>query len=316
MFSKFPSLLLLVVLFIFLCPGSTFAAEPLAYYSDYFSFVGKDENGYLLFAFDNNRGVDGQDYQAEHFGVLYDQFLGWINLVGLGAYKNTDRVLDKIPNSSAFQFTGHPSSGITVLSRANDLRLEVNPVSILMTDKRTNLDQSWGDAAAVLYWQGRTIPGRVIYEGLVHRNWNRITRRYTDTWDNFQGFYLSAKIGVPSAWQDIYLRSEGLNERQRTRGFIDAGSKQASITTSDFLVTKRGWAVGFYRWNKAWQMSLQQVQPNGIIVPPFARLELNQVSRQNVSNWVIGGFAMSVVEGTLEVNGHKIEILGFAELIK
>ncbi len=316
MFLKISSLLLHVTLLIFVCTGSAVAADPLAYYSDYFSFVGKDESGYLLFAFDNNRGVDKGEFQAEHFGILYDQFQGWVDLVGTGDYNNLSESLDRMPNSSAFQFSGHPSKGLTILSRVNDLRLEINPVSILMTDKRRDIDQSWGNTAAVLYWQGRTIPGRVIYEGLVHRNWNRLTRSYTDTWDNFQGFYLAAKVGTPASWQDIYLRSEGLDDRHRTRGFIDAGRKKASITATDFEVTRKGWALGFYRWNKAWRMKLQQVQSSGASLPPFAHLELNQVSRHNVSNWVIGGFAMSVVEGTLDVNGHKIEVLGFAELIR
>src|SRR5262245_38169635 len=36
--------------------GSANAAETLAYYSDYFSFVGEDAQGRVAFALDNNRG--------------------------------------------------------------------------------------------------------------------------------------------------------------------------------------------------------------------------------------------------------------------
>lgn len=42
----------------------------LVYVSDYFSFVGQDSQGKVAFALDNNRGRDGDAYQAEHFLVL------------------------------------------------------------------------------------------------------------------------------------------------------------------------------------------------------------------------------------------------------
>jgi len=46
------------------------------------------------------------------------------------------------------------------------------------------------------------------------------------------------------------------------------------------------------------------------------QLKLRQVSRKNQGNWIIGGFAMTVVEGELLRNGETIPVLGFAELIK
>jgi len=44
--------------------GQAAAAETLAYYSDYFSFVGEDAQGKVAFALDNNRGQDGEQFQA------------------------------------------------------------------------------------------------------------------------------------------------------------------------------------------------------------------------------------------------------------
>ena len=44
----------------------------LEYYSDYFSFTGQDSQGFVAFAMDNNRGRDGDSYQAEHFLKFYD----------------------------------------------------------------------------------------------------------------------------------------------------------------------------------------------------------------------------------------------------
>ena len=81
--------LCVITLFICFIPVNSSAAQHLAYYSDYFSFIGRDASGYVAFALDNNRGVDGPDYQAEHFGVMYDQKAGWVPLSGAGDYANT-----------------------------------------------------------------------------------------------------------------------------------------------------------------------------------------------------------------------------------
>ncbi|UCD78892.1 MAG: hypothetical protein JSW26_26405 [Desulfobacterales bacterium] len=85
-----------------MAPVSASALEKLAYYSDYFSFIGRDANGFVAFALDNNRGVDGSEYQAEHFGVLYDEKSGWVKLLGIGGYENVHRKLKQIPNSPHF----------------------------------------------------------------------------------------------------------------------------------------------------------------------------------------------------------------------
>src|SRR5438874_130780 len=51
--------------------------------------------------------------------------------------------------------------------------------------------------------QGRTIPGRVIYEYLVMPEFNRLTRTYWGMWNEFQGLYLLA-----DGSNDIYLHSQ------------------------------------------------------------------------------------------------------------
>lgn|GEM_PF-6984486 len=48
----------------------------LVYVSGYFSFVGSDAQGNVTFAIDNNRGRDGENYQAEHFLVLHNEKQG------------------------------------------------------------------------------------------------------------------------------------------------------------------------------------------------------------------------------------------------
>ncbi len=316
MFFALNRIILRSLLLALLLAGTAQATEKLAYYSDYFSFIGQDEKGYLLFALDSSRGVDEGDFQAEHFGVLYDQSQGWIDLVGTGEYPNYRGNLEKIPDSTAFQFSGRPATGVTVLSRINDLRLEINPLTTRLEDNSGARRQNWGNAAAVVYWQGRVIPGRVIYEGLSYHNWNSLSRRDSDNRDNYQGFYLAIQEDTPSAWQDLYLRAEGRNKFLHSKGFIDTRVDQVSIFSPDLEISRKGWALGFYRWSKGWRMNLQQAATSKGLDPPFASLVLNQVSRKNISNWAIGGFAMSVVEGTLEIDGRQSKVLGFAELIK
>jgi hypothetical protein len=70
---------------------------------------------------------------------------------------------------------------------------------------------------------------------------------------------------------------------------------------------------GFFRWPQRWAI---EVTLDGVAESTPGRLKLRQVSRQNQGNWIIGGFAMTVVEGELLRNGETIPVLGFAELIK
>lgn len=60
----------------------------LTYYSDYFSFIGRDDQGMVAFALDNNRGQDKDSWQAEHFVVLHDEKTRWQPAKGSGPYEN------------------------------------------------------------------------------------------------------------------------------------------------------------------------------------------------------------------------------------
>src|SRR3989454_11830426 len=160
--------LLLLPLSVAGCSADGTAQEPttstLIYVSDYFSFVGADQEGRVAFALDNNRGRDGEAFQAEHFVVLHDERKGWIDVLGSGPYDNLKKELDRIPDSPSFQFVGAPEAGLTITSAPNRLTLQINPIP--MRHHRTDgKSRVWmGSASAVLTWQGRTIRGRAIYE--------------------------------------------------------------------------------------------------------------------------------------------------------
>jgi len=109
--------------------GTLVSASDLVTVSDYFSFVGADEQGHVAFAIDNNRGRDGNAYQAEHFyAVLHDEHHGWMQVSGIGRYENTYHALLIIPDSSFFQFVGQPAAGLTITSPVNQLTLRLDTI--------------------------------------------------------------------------------------------------------------------------------------------------------------------------------------------
>ena len=105
----------------------------LVYVSDYVSFIGWDDHGYVAFALDTNRGRDGESWQAEHFVVLHDQRRGWISLDGNGSYENSTKALARIPSSANFRFRGSPENGLTISSLSNSLELTIQPIPIRLS---------------------------------------------------------------------------------------------------------------------------------------------------------------------------------------
>jgi hypothetical protein len=102
----------------------------LAYYSDYFPFVRSDDMGTVAFALDNNRGRDGDSWQAEHFVVLHDEKTGWQTVAGNGFYENASRQIETTPNSPFFSFKGTAQEGFEIRSDRNALALKVAPMHI------------------------------------------------------------------------------------------------------------------------------------------------------------------------------------------
>lgn len=282
-------------------------ASSLIYVSDYFSFVGQDSQGKVAFALDNNRGRDGDAYQAQHFLVLHDEKTGWARLDGNSRYKNTGKELTTIPGSPYFQFQGAPKTGMTIVGESNRLILNIDPIP-LRTSRQNHSAAIWmGSAPAVLTWRDRVIPGRVIYEYFMMPDFNRLTRTYWDLWNEYQGFYL--QIGTDD---DVYLHRQQSERLAPLMGFMDGFTVFNSATDSmkdmKIEVVDRGLARGLYRWPIAWRITWTGPQGS-------AALTLKQVSRTGIWNWAIGGFSMVVVDGELEYGGRKFPVYGLVELI-
>lgn len=279
----------------------------VVYVSDYFSFVGVDAQGHVAFALDNNRGRDGDAYQAEHFVALHDERHGWMKVLGSGRYDNSKDGLRSIPNSAAFEFQGTPATGMTITSKPNHLVMRVEPIPVALSRQHDRSRYWLGSAPAVLEWGGRALKGRVIYEYLIIPEFNRLTRTYWGLWKEFQGLYLT--IGAEG---DLYVHSQQ-SERivslvGRLAGFSVLGGHGEELQGLKLTPLSKTLALGFYRWPIEWRLDWMSREG-----PVSTTLTLSD--QKVFGNWVIGGFAMGVVKGEIRLNGRTLPIYGLAELL-
>jgi hypothetical protein len=289
-----------------LLAGPAQGAELLSYYSDYFSFIGEDAQGKVAFALDNNRGQDGERFQAEHFAVLHDERMGWIALHGTGAYPNPAGALRNIPDSADFAFSGKPENGIRIHSSSNSLTLDIQALKPVVERAQGEARYWLGSAAATLAWRDRTLRGRVIYEYLYRPGWNRLTRKYFGQWHDFHALYLRVDGG------DLYFHHEEPVGEEPLHGrevaFIVLDNRPADLRDLSVEVTRRTQALGLYRWPQAWRVAFVA---DGVAY----RLDLALVERKAVSNWILGGFSMGIANGELTGNGNSLPVYGLAEII-
>lgn len=282
-------------------------ARPLEYYSDYFSFIGEDQQGFVAFAIDVNRGRDGDKYQAEHFVVLHDEHKGWIDTVGSGPFALEATDIFSISNSENFIFHGQPADGITLTSVTNALTLTIEPIAAVYSRQRGLAQVLMGSAKATMQWQGREINGRVIYEYLYLPAFNRLTRNYRGLWADFHGIYVKVDDE-----QDLYIHTQRsplltplVGEKA---GFILLQNGRGELENIEMKVTKSVQAIGLYRWPLAWIGKFDFKQKT-------YELELKLDDRTTMVNWILGGFSMGVVKGRLRQGKSSYSLLGIGELL-
>lgn len=290
------------------------ASAHVAYVSDYLSFAGRDERGVVLFALDTNRGRAGDAYQAEHFVALYDATAGWVDVPGYAEFPNAEGRLLEWPASPYFEARGRPFDGLEVTSTRAALALAVEPLvpRVTVEDERTLF--SMASAAATLELDGREVRGRVIYEYLVMAGANRLGGvslaglwRWLTGPSGFQGLYLATADG-----DDLYLHETGggaASGPAPTLAFLAGGAGTEVLRDVHLEVVDHALAPGLFRWPRAWRAEWR-----GARGP--AALAVAATSHATQKSWLIGGFAMQAVEGTLRYGGREVEVFGFGELIR
>ena len=279
----------------------------LLYVSDYVSFVGEDARGHVTFALDNNRGQDGESWQAEHFVVLHDEHEGWVALQGSGSYDNSTHELVSIPPSSFFQVEGMPETGMSITSLPNNLTLAIQPIPSRLA-REYNGGRYWmGSAAAELQWRDRRVKGRVIYEYFMMPEFNRLSRTYWGLWKHFQGLYLTVEgLG------DLYVHSQESDMMTpllgTVSGFLAVRDKTEPLQALQVTLLAHRQAWGVYRWPSAWGL-------NWINKTAAGRAILEIQDFKTMGNWVIGGFGMGIVHGIVHYDGKEYVAYGLAELI-
>lgn len=279
----------------------------LAYYSDYFSFVGQDEVGKVAFAIDNNRGQDQETWQADHFVVMHVENQGWQALKGNGLYPNPEGKMEEIPNSEFFSFEGKPYVGMTIRSDINDLVLKIDPIQVALKKEKGLSQFHLGTAKATLKWKGRTIQGRVIHEFLYLPAFNRLSRKYLGVFKDFHGIY--AVIGQKDDFYFHLQKNEilglliGLN-----LGFVVINGIAYELENVHPTIKDRTWTKGFYRWPTGWVGAFKFNDSSH-------KFSLDLQEKNIIANWVIGGFAMGIVTGEIEIDGKKVSVYGLGELI-
>jgi len=231
-----------------------------------------------------------------------------VDLAGSGPYANAARVLDDVPESADFRYSGTPADGVTILSEPNALTLTTRPIEIRMSDSTGARARRLGSAAATLAWQGRRLDGRVIYEFVHFDGWNRLARTYWGTWNDWQSFCLVAGEPVGAGAGDVYLQSQDADGGREVDGFAVLNGRARRLADAELTVEDSDQALGVYRWASAWS--------GGWPDAPEARLTLVARDRRSFGNWLIGGFAMTLVTGELTVGGRAVPVWGLGELIK
>jgi hypothetical protein len=163
-----------------------------------------------------------------------------------------------------------------------------------------------GSSHAVLEWKGRTIRGRVIYEYLYKPGFNRLTRGAVGVFKDFHGLYLTI-----NGTGDLYFhhrKSRPSSITLNQDGFLVLNGKTIILPFAEVSASKYRQGFGFYRWPIRWEGKITlDGEP--------ASIYIDTSEFKVIKGWIIGGFAMSIVHGTLEVEGKQYSLYGFAELI-
>ena len=287
----------------------TAGEEALEYISDFFCFVGADEVGKVAFAFDVNRGREGDDYQAQTIANLWVDGEGWRDFGGMSEFDDPEDRFYELPSSERWSLEGWTSSGVTVRSERDGIELEVEAITTHTKNKRGLAVFTSGASAGTLRLGEREIRGRVSHEYCFLSDMNPLVKRYTDLFgDGYDGIY--AVLGDASSGRDLRFHESGgrLEPLIRTRdGFVATGQEAARIEDARFEVSDK--SFGLIRWPGRYRASWTE---DGVECACDLRIR----DRETLLNVLIVGVAVGIVEGTYARGGEREDVFGLALIVR
>ena len=205
------------------------------------------------------------------------------------------------------RFKGRQIAAGRLAAHQTTSRLSIEPIPERLSQSDSGGRFWMGSAPAILELGNRIVKGRVIYEFFMMPDFNRLTRTYWGLWSGFQGLYLSVKgLG------DLYVHnqeSEMLAPLIGTlNGFVAVQEETENFQILQLTTTDLSQGLGLYKWPMKWVGRWLSEKGSGTV-------ELNLSEFNRIATWVIGGFAMGIVRGTVTYKGQTYEVYGLGELI-
>lgn len=297
------------------------------YLSDFFVFVGREVSvdparmgpgTGLVFAFDANRGRDREKFEAEHFGVLWVEGRGWIDLDTTTSVPGTSGHFSAVfgaplPSSERAQLTGTAASGLVLEVQKVELVMKAEPM-VIETDRRHGRDAFvTGSSAGTLRLGAREFVGVVHQEFTYLAGINPLAKTYTDLFgDAFHSVY--ALVGERSALR--MHRSGGRLEPLigRHSGYLVAGeaSRGSGELAELDLETAKKSLGGLFRWPGRYKTSWTSTVDGKT---QKRTLQVDLKHRDTLINYVFGGVAIAIAQGEYGEGAAKESVLGFALIV-
>lgn len=300
-------------------PGSSKEETELEYLSDFLCFVGGDGEGRVLLAVDLNRGRKGQRFDGEQFVALHVEGQGWLEVGGRSDLKVEN--LEQLPDSARWEVSGDRQTGFRLVCAERALEFSTGRLDAVALHSQDNDLFSTGAGTGSLRLGERVIPGVVHHEYCFLRGINPLAKTYTDLFgDGFHGLYCSVGLGAEAGalrlhksggrLEPLILRQSGFEKSAAGRTRLDLGRLRIS-----------DWDLGgFFRWPGRYRLDWTRPSDKAAVGHDGQRetlsFDLRVRQRETVINYVFGGVAVAVVEGTGRVDGADVALYGLALIVR
>ena len=289
------------------------------YLSDFLVFVGGDAQGRLLLAIDFNRGRKGQKLRGEQFVALHIEGQGWQEVGGRSDLTIAD--LQQLPNSPDWTVAGDRQEGFRVANAARAIALTTGRLDAVAIHSRGAELFSTGTGTGTLQLGERRLSGVVHHEYCFLRGINPLFKTYTDLFgDGFHGLYCSFGAGEQQSALRMH-QSGGLVEPLilRQSGFERSAAGSTRLDLGRLRISD--WNLGgLFRWPGRYRLEWSRPAESGQVGSDAARSELRfdlkVRQRETVINYVFGGVAVAVVDGTTVVDGQAYPTYGLALIVR